>query len=262
MDFLAQLLEALNETESIAFLAFMLGAFLIGFLTARLLWGAKARRHYEQAQNLEHELLTLQTTQGSQAKKLQEDLAAAYQRIKLLEATPAPTAIPPAADAALLRLQSIEDKLNRLESENSSLKATLEHLRSNPAPVVPPSLSEPVFELSLDDGVEAPAIVPVLEANPAGEVDEAREQARARILAAIGSVIPKAEAAERDSLQQIEGIGPFMEGQLNELGIYTYKQIAALDELLIPTLTEAIAFFPGRIERDNWVGQAQAMIDS
>jgi predicted flap endonuclease-1-like 5' DNA nuclease len=261
MDFLAQLLEALNETESIAFLAFMLGAFLIGFLTARLLWGAKARKHYDQAQSLEHELLTIQTTQANQTKKLQEELATAHQRIRVLEATPPPAAVPAAADAALLRLQSIEDKLSRLESENTSLKATLEHLRSAPPPVATPPALEPVLELSLDDTPPTTA-APDTELLHQDETDEAREQARARILAAIGSVIPRAEAGERDALQQIEGIGPFLEGQLNELGICTYRQIAALDELLIPTLTEAIAFFPGRIERDHWVEQAQALLSS
>ena len=41
--------------------------------------------------------------------------------------------------------------------------------------------------------------------------------------------------------------------------IYTFEQISQLDEELIETLTNAIEFFPGRIERDDWVGQADRL---
>ena len=85
------------------------------------------------------------------------------------------------------------------------------------------------------------------------------ETAKTQFLAAIGTKIKTAALSDRDDLKQINGIGPFIEEKLNELGIYTFEQISQLDDSLIQTLTTAIEFFPGRIERDDWVGQADRL---
>ncbi len=69
-----------------------------------------------------------------------------------------------------------------------------------------------------------------------------------------------AHSFERDDLTKIEGIGPYIEEKLNEIDIYTYEQISKLTTSDIRALTEIIDFFPGRIERDNWVGQAKSFI--
>jgi len=58
----------------------------------------------------------------------------------------------------------------------------------------------------------------------------------------------------------IAGIGPFIENKLNDIGIYTFEQITQLDDELIGYITEAIQFFPGRIQRDDWVGQAKKLL--
>jgi len=47
--------------------------------------------------------------------------------------------------------------------------------------------------------------------------------------------------------------------KLNEIGIFNFDQISRLDEADVRTITELIDFFPGRIDRDNWVGQARAL---
>ena len=65
-----------------------------------------------------------------------------------------------------------------------------------------------------------------------------------------------ANPAEKDDLKLIHGIGPFIEGKLNKIGIYHFRQISAFDQATIDKVTNAIEFFPGRIERDNWMGQA------
>jgi predicted flap endonuclease-1-like 5' DNA nuclease len=62
-----------------------------------------------------------------------------------------------------------------------------------------------------------------------------------------------------DSLTQINGIGPYIEQRLNEIGIYNYSQISRLQLKDITVITHLIDFFPGRIERDNWVYQAQEL---
>ncbi len=63
-----------------------------------------------------------------------------------------------------------------------------------------------------------------------------------------------------DSLTQINGIGPYIEQRLNDIGIYNYSQISKLQLKDIGIVTHLIDFFPGRIEADNWVEQATDLI--
>ena len=65
---------------------------------------------------------------------------------------------------------------------------------------------------------------------------------------------------DKEDLTQINGIGPYIEQKLNDIGIYTFEQISKLSQNDIELITEMIDFFPGRIERDNWVGQAKSLI--
>ena len=67
-------------------------------------------------------------------------------------------------------------------------------------------------------------------------------------------------AEHSDDLKVISGVGPKMESVLNDFGITAWEQVAALTEDEVETLTEAIDTFPGRIARDNWVGQAGDLV--
>lgn len=65
-----------------------------------------------------------------------------------------------------------------------------------------------------------------------------------------------AVADEADDLKLIVGVGPFLEKKLNAIGVYTFRQIANLNQDDISLVNDVIEFFPGRIERENWVGQS------
>ncbi|MBS1682316.1 MAG: hypothetical protein JST48_11440 [Bacteroidetes bacterium] len=65
------------------------------------------------------------------------------------------------------------------------------------------------------------------------------------------------EHDDKDDLTKIKGIGPFIEKRLNMIGIYTFQQLGELTPELIDRVGAAIEFFPQRIVRDDWVGQAQ-----
>ena len=69
--------------------------------------------------------------------------------------------------------------------------------------------------------------------------------------------IGTASANEKDDLLIIKGIGPFIEGKLHALGIYTFRQIANFNADDITKVNEAIEVFAGRIERERWVDQAR-----
>lgn len=65
-----------------------------------------------------------------------------------------------------------------------------------------------------------------------------------------------ASPTNADDLKVILGIGPFLEKKLHAIGIYTFQQIANFTAEDVERVNDIIEFFPGRIERDNWVGQA------
>ncbi len=71
--------------------------------------------------------------------------------------------------------------------------------------------------------------------------------------------IGKGDQYNADRLTQINGIGPYIEQRLNDIGIYNFNQISKLELKDIVIITHLIDFFPGRIERDNWVQQAQEL---
>ncbi len=61
--------------------------------------------------------------------------------------------------------------------------------------------------------------------------------------------------AKPDDLKKINGIGPKLEKVLNDLGIWTYGQLAAWGPAEIAWVDDYLAF-KGRIDRDDWLGQA------
>ncbi|MFK7860484.1 MAG: hypothetical protein AB8B64_16815 [Granulosicoccus sp.] len=72
---------------------------------------------------------------------------------------------------------------------------------------------------------------------------------------------PFGPVKQRDDLQQIFGIGPLTEKALNELGITSYSQLAELKHHEIQRIADALEIGPGRIERDNWVGNARRQLE-
>ncbi len=152
----------------------------------------------------------------------------------------------------LQRLNRMEAKLSEIDSENEMLKAELDKMKSGTklilsetAPAVTPDLG---VQNTTDNGEEVLQEVVVLT------------DAQKKATALIGSGIPEAEAGAKDDLTLINGVGPFLEKKLNNIGIYTYAQISELSPEAIEAVTEAIEFFPGRIEKDDWKGQAKKLM--
>ncbi len=67
------------------------------------------------------------------------------------------------------------------------------------------------------------------------------------------------EDGAKDKLTGIKGIGPVAERQLNEQGIMTYAQIAALTADDIARVDEYMPFSAAQIE--DWQGQAKALLE-
>lgn len=113
-----------------------------------------------------------------------------------------------------------------------------------PAPEVPPLLTPPTTGMTgLPATGNSEAAVLNRIAARAGELNFDR--------------IGRATALEADDLKDIVGVGPFLERKLHSLGIYTFRQVANFTKADIDKVNEIIEFFPGRIERDNWVDQSK-----
>ncbi len=65
-------------------------------------------------------------------------------------------------------------------------------------------------------------------------------------------------SSRKDSLTDIDGIGPSYERALNDAGVHTFVQLAAQEaETLAARLATRVT--AERIRRDRWIEQAQAL---
>jgi large subunit ribosomal protein L19 len=85
-----------------------------------------------------------------------------------------------------------------------------------------------------------------------------RTDARAKRLNAAfkGFKRPKGEA---DNLARIKGVTPELAGQLNGIGVIKFDQIANFSDDDIANVDELLSL-DGRIEKDDWVRQAQGLV--
>jgi len=64
---------------------------------------------------------------------------------------------------------------------------------------------------------------------------------------------------EEDDLTQIIGIGKVFERTLHDLGIFHFRQIASFGPAEIARINSELKEFKGRIEYDDWIGQAKEL---
>lgn len=64
---------------------------------------------------------------------------------------------------------------------------------------------------------------------------------------------------EPDDLTEIVGIGKVFEETLHSLGVYHFRQIAAFGPTEIARINAELKEFKGRIEHDDWIGQAKEL---
>lgn len=72
-------------------------------------------------------------------------------------------------------------------------------------------------------------------------------------------MLKEARAGGADDLKKISGVGPKLEGVLNDLGVYHFDQVAGWSKKDIQWVDDRLKF-KGRIERDEWIKQAKALM--
>lgn len=104
----------------------------------------------------------------------------------------------------------------------------------------------------------APAAAPGEDA-PEDAPGDAAKPTRAPV-AADGQpeIFDAPQAGDADDLKLISGVGPKLEQTLNELGIWHFSQVAGWRKKEIKWVDDRLRF-KGRIERDDWIGQAKVL---
>ncbi|SDZ45308.1 LSU ribosomal protein L21P [Jannaschia faecimaris] len=70
------------------------------------------------------------------------------------------------------------------------------------------------------------------------------------------NLLTEARDGKADDLKKISGVGPKLEGVLNENGVFHFDQIAAWGSDEIAYMDDLLSF-KGRIERDGWIDQSK-----
>ena len=100
---------------------------------------------------------------------------------------------------------------------------------------------------------------PVAKAAPAKPAVKKAAKPAAK---AKGPTKPRTMKAPRkagaDDLKLISGVGPKLEGVLNELGFWHFDQVAKWTKAEVDWVDERLKF-KGRIQRDKWIAQAKKL---
>ncbi len=136
-------------------------------------------------------------------------------------------------------------------------------LGPEPALMTMPIVAGAMKATDEDAGAKAetatPAKVEPAKAPAKASVDA--EPAKAKAAPARKASQPAAADAPPDDLKRIKGIGPKLSEWLHENGITRYAQIAAWDADAVADYAERLGRMGGRIEADDWVGQARQLAE-
>ena len=81
-------------------------------------------------------------------------------------------------------------------------------------------------------------------------------------LAGTGAAVAvAATSAAGDDLTQLKGVGPKLAAILQDQGVNSFSQIAEWSDADVARIDATLGRFQGRIERDDWRGQARLLAD-
>lgn len=174
-----------------------------------------------------------------------------------------------ASDLPAARLRVVEDDKPApaapLSAAAQMEKAKLEKVKPltpKPAAAKSPAKASPA---KTAEAKTAETKAPAPEKKPAAKKAPAKKPAAAkgpRPTKKPGQPFATYDAAppSPDDLTKIKGVGEKLAAVLNDRGIYTFEQIAAFDQPAYQWLDDTLGAFKGRGERDDWAGQAKALM--
>ena len=208
----------------------------------------KLTRELENWQNRLPPLIERFRVRNGEAEQLAADLKKARERIRELESArdnelENQTRIEPVTDPG-----ELTDGLDASNDEDTSVSRLLQTdteaeqddepaLQTDDTPEEPESESEPEFESESESESESEQEPEDVAAYETGSHDR------------------------RDNLKKIKGVGPAIEKTLNEMGIFSFRQIADMSEYDIDRVAKRLKGFRTRIYREDWIGQARELRD-
>lgn len=158
--------------------------------------------------------------------------------------------VTPAEAPPVVPAPAVETPLKDVDAKAKSQKPAAPKVKTTAAkPVV---AEEPVTEEKPAKTAAAPRGKAKAEKADVVEVPAAVDQKPAK-------ATTRKKVSKADDLKRISGIGPKVEQVLNGLGVTRYAEIAAWTADDIARFDTALGF-AGRIGRDDWVGQAKALM--
>jgi predicted flap endonuclease-1-like 5' DNA nuclease len=161
----------------------------------------------------------------------------------------------PDADVVVVDEASYEQAVADAAPEPSPAEATVaeaEVVAAGPAAAEP---GDETTEAELEDTAAEPG-----DETTEAELEDAAAEQSLGVAMPTFSEAPTAEIpAVTDDLRRIRGIGPSMERKLQGIGIVSYRQLALLDGAELERVRAELTDFRGRIEREDWAGQARAL---
>ena len=168
------------------------------------------------------------------------------------------------AAEARMDMSAMENRLTAIEYGLTAVHHMLRSRQNGPAPIsqIEPELyatnAQPVSETRVStqsftstpqaSTVTTKSYIAQTGTDPLASVRRPNDESNLLTAAAFG---------DADDLERISGVGPMLSDLLQDVGVYYFWQIAEWDADDIIWVDNKLEHFKGRIERDNWVGQAQ-----
>jgi NADH-quinone oxidoreductase subunit E len=201
------------------------------------------------------------------ALDLQHELDAAKSTIGDLESTVDQQSLELAALREQLAASSVvtdERGSSAVEPEDVAVSEPVEHLAivtDEQPDADEPDAGEPVQEERVvPEAAPTPAAASAPEPDASSDSEGPVERdAAVEKVREIAARTAGGRDVTNDDLKKIHGVGPKIEKLLKGMGITSFLQVANFTPEDIETVTLALDAFPGRIERDDWVGSADQL---
>jgi len=163
---------------------------------------------------------------------------------------------PPPGEVSREDFTALEDRLTSIEYGITALHHMLRGRGDNRTE---PETPRPRTETT---ALEARPSARTTRPLPPAEIQRRAEAiAKARKPDDQANLLTHAAFGEGDDLAQIIGVGPILTELLHEVGVFYFWQIAEWTDEDVAYVDEKLLHFKGRIERDDWVGQAKALAE-
>jgi predicted flap endonuclease-1-like 5' DNA nuclease len=153
--------------------------------------------------------------------------------------------------------QLLQQRLDHHQEDLERMRGHLDALRERLATGVDPSRHQALQERL--DQLQA-AYDDMQERQALGLQAMREDDEKLRFMESFGvSITGEVPPEERDDLTQVRGISPYIADRLYTIGIRTFEQLGRLNSEEVRRVNEAIELLPGRIRREDWVGQCQRL---